>query len=368
VSNRLFLATRKGLFQVERNQHSWTINAGHFVGDNVTLVLPDSRNGYLYAALDHGHFGAKLHRSTDGGTTWQECAAPTYPPKPEELNDTDFWGKPLPWKLIRIWSLETGGESQTGHLWCGTIPGGLFRSTDNGDSWNMVDSLWNHPQRKSWFGGGADYPGIHSICVHPRDNRCLAVGVSCGGVWLTTDGGNSWSCRSDGMWAAYMPPERRNDPDIQDVHRLVQCPTLPAAFWVQHHNGIFRSTDGAESWQEVKDVQPSTFGFAVAVHPRDPDTAWFVPARSDEKRILVDSKVVVTRTRDGGQTFDILHEGLPQNHAYDLTYRHGLDVDATGNRLAFGSTTGSCWISENQGDSWICLSQSLPPIHAVRFA
>jgi hypothetical protein len=130
---------------------------------------------------------------------------------------------------------------------------------------------------------------------------------------------------------------------------------------------VFRSTDGAQNWQEVTAIRPSKFGFAVAVHPHNPDVAWFVPAVKDECRVPVDAKLVVARTRDGGKSFDILRKGLPQEHAYDLVYRHSLDVDATGNALAFGSTTGGLWMSEDQGDSWRCLSTQLPPIHCVRF-
>src|SRR5207253_438195 len=152
------------------------------------------------------------------------------------------------------------------------------------------------------------------------------------------------------------------EPNIQDGHRMVQCPAQPDVLWVQHHNGIFRTTDGSKSWSEITDVQPSVFGFAVAVHPHDPETAWFVPAQKDETRVPVGGHVVVTRTRDGGKHFETLTKGLPHEHAYDLTYRHGLAVDDTGDRLAFGSTTGSLWISDNQGDSWQCLSSHLPPI------
>ena len=126
-------------------------------------------------------------------------------------------------------------------------------------------------------------------------------------------------------------------------------------------------TDGAASFQEIKAITPSKFGFAVAVHPKNRDTAWFVPAVKDECRVPVDAKLVVARTRDAGQSFSVLRKGLPQEQAYDLVYRHGLDVDETGERLALGSTTGGLWLSEDQGDSWRCLSTSLPPIHCVRF-
>jgi hypothetical protein len=120
-------------------------------------------------------------------------------------------------------------------------------------------------------------------------------------------------------------------------------------------------------WEEIKEAGPSTFGFAVVVQPDDPDTAWFVPAIKDEKRIPVDGKVVVTRTRDAGKTFETLHNGLPQEHAYDLVFRHALDIDQSGNRLAFGSTTGSLWVSEDQGDTWQTISTNLPPVYCVRF-
>jgi hypothetical protein len=369
MSDRLFVATRKGLFTVERAGQRWSVARTAFLGDHVSLVLPDGRDGSVYAAFDHGHFGVKMKRSRDGGDTWEECAAPAYPrPLPGEESPDPFRGTVIPWKLQRVWALEPGGPDEPGVLWCGTIPGGLFCSADGGSSWSLVRTLWDHPRRKEWFGGGADYPGIHSVCVHPHDPRHVTVGVSCGGVWVTGDGGATWGCRADGMWAAYMPPERKHDPNIQDVHRVVQCRARPECLWAQHHNGVFRTTDGAASWREVKNVPPSTFGFAVAVHPADPDTAWLVPGVSDERRIPVNGQVVVARTRDGGRTFDVLRKGLPQEHAYDLTYRHGLDLDARGQSLALGTTTGSLWVSDNQGDSWQCVGEHLPPVYCVRFA
>jgi hypothetical protein len=368
MSDRAFVATRKGLFTIRRQAGQWRVSAAAFVADNVTLVLPDVRDGSIYAALDHGHFGAKMHRSTDGGETWTEIAAPVYPPAPEGPPEMDTMGRPVPWSLKLVWALEAAGPRVEDGLWCGTIPGGLFRSIDQGASWQLVESLWNHPARKQWFGGGADLPGIHSVCVDPRDSRRLLVAVSCGGVWETRDGGASWSVRCDGMWAAYMPPERRSDPSIQDPHHMVMCRSDPDTLWVQHHNGVFRSTDGAASWREIDKVRPSTFGFAVAVHPDEPGTAWFVPARSDEKRLPVDGKFVVARTRDGGETFDVLTRGLPQEHAYDLVYRHGLDVDESGQRILLGSTTGSLWVSDDQGEHFTAVSHHLPPIYSVRFA
>jgi photosystem II stability/assembly factor-like uncharacterized protein len=357
------------LFTIDRGATKWSISKAAFVGDNVTLVMHDPRNGDLLAALNHGHFGIKLHRSRDGGETWPETTVPAYPPMPEGYTPKPhpFTGKAIEWALKLIWGLAPGGPKEPGVVWCGTMPGGLFKSENCGESWELVRSLWDHPRREDWGPNGAEHPGIHSICVDPRDARHVTIGVSTGGVWITRDSGKSWQQTGGGMRAEYFPPEQQGDPNVQDVHCLVQCKANPEAFWVQHHNGIFRSTDGAASWTEIVGVKPSVFGFAVAVHPNDSNTAWFVPSTKDEKRCPTDGRVVVNRTRDGGKTFETLRRGLPQEYAYDLVYRHGLDIDESGDRLVFGSTTGSVWVSEDGGDSWQNVSSNLPPVYAVRF-
>jgi hypothetical protein len=367
--SRLHVATRKGLFTLDRSQGSWKISSVDFPAIPITQVLRDPRDATMYVAVQHEHFGSKMHRSDDDGRTWTAIATPEYPAKPERyVERRPMEGEPYEWKLRLLWCLEAGGTADLGQIWCGTLPGGLFVSHDRGDSWDLVRSLWDMPERGEWFGGGADYPGIHSICVDPRDSRHVTVGVSCGGAWATYDGGESWVCRGHGMRAEFMPPDLALYPNIQDPHRMVHCEANPDVMWVQHHNGIFKSINAGEKWEEITDVLPSTFGFPVAVHPRDPDTAWFVPAQKDEYRIPVDGRLVVNRTSDGGKTFETLTRGLPQEHAYDLVYRHALDVTADGSTLAFGSTTGNLWLSEDSGDSWQTLSNNLPPVYQVRFA
>ena len=368
MSDTILIGTRKGLFTLRRRggpAEPWLLDeTPHFLGDPVPMALADPRDGTLYAALSLGHFGVKLRRSDDQGASWQDVGVPAYPPAPAPGGEQA--GEPP--ALVQIWSLETGGADQPGVLWAGTIPGGLFRSEDRGGSWTLMDSLWQRPERAEWFGGGYDHPGIHSVCVDPRDSRRVSVAISCGGVWRTRDSGATWTLCADGMRAAYMPPELSGSPNIQDPHRMARCAAQPDVLWAQHHNGVFRSTDDAASWHEVTGVPPSAFGFTVAVHPADGGTAWFVPAVKDECRVPVDGRLVVARTRDGGHSFEVLSRGLPQRHAYDLVYRHGLAVDATGQRLVMGSTTGGLWISEDQGDSWLALPARLPPVYCVSFA
>jgi hypothetical protein len=355
MESRAWVATRKGLFELMRKGGAWRLGEPRFLAEPVSMMLPPGPDGRMFAALNLGHFGVKLHASDDAGATWHEVATPTYPEQPADA--------PGPaWKLVQVWSLERSG----GRLWAGTLPGGLFHSDDGGASWQLNRPLWDRPERAEWFGGGYDVPGIHSICPRPDRPDEVLVGLSCGGAWVTRDAGAGWTVRSAGMRANFMPPERAEDPNIQDPHKIVRCATAPDVLWCQHHCGIWRSTDNATRWHEVK-APLSSFGFAVAVHPGDPDTAWFVPAVADERRVPVDAALVVNRTRDGGRSFETLRAGLPQADCYDLMYRHGLDVGRDGRDLLMGSTTGNLWASDDGGDHWTMVSAHLPPIYAVRF-
>ena len=355
MSDRMMVATRKGLLTFERANGGWKLGDAQFAGSPVVNVLRDPRDGAIYAALKLGHFGPKMHRSDDGGKTWKEIASPAFP--------ADAAGSP---SVFQIWSLETGGPDEPGRLWAGAIPAGLFRSDDRGESWHFVSSFWNVPERAKWFGGGYDDAGIHSISPDPRNSKRLFVAISCGGVWETLDGGKSWKLHGKGMIASYMPPDQADALESQDPHRVARCAAAPDTMWMQHHCGIFRSEDAGRTWAAMK-LPHDDFGFAVVAHPKDPKTAWFVPAIKDEIRMPRDGAFAVTRTRDGGKTWESLRDGLPQRDAYDLIYRHGFDVDAAGTQLAMGSTTGGLWASGNAGENWQLINAHLPPVYAVRF-
>ena len=353
-NDRAWVATRKGLFELRPSGGTWRIQRVSFLGEPVTMLLPPDGQGRMLAALNLGHYGVKLHASGDAGATWQEVSTPSFPEQPQAAAGP-------PWKLALIWSLERVGQE----VWAGTIPGGLFRSADFGQSWQLVDALWQRAERLEWFGGGYDAPGIHSICPHPTQADEILLGISCGGAWRTIDGGTQWQLAANGMRADFMPPEMADNQNVQDPHRIQRCTAQPQVLWCQHHGGIWRSTDNAASWHELK-APLSSFGFAVAVHPQDGETAWFVPGIKDEKRVPVNGALVVNRTRDGGRSFESLRAGLPQQDCYDLVYRHGLDVAGDGRTLLMGSTTGHLWASSDAGENWRAVSHHLPPIAAVR--
>jgi hypothetical protein len=361
MANVLHVASRKGLFRFRRKGKGWAADgAPAFLGEPVTAMLADGRSGALYAVLRTGQFGVKLHRSDDDGKKWRELPAPAFP-------EAAAGAEAAP-AVDMVWTLAPGGDDRAGALWAGTLPGALFRSADGGDSWSLVESLWNEPRRKEWQGGGYDLPGIHSVLVDPRNSRRLTIGVSTGGVWRSDDDGKTWRLAGKGLRAEYMPPTMAYDQLFQDSHRLAHCAAKPDVVWCQHHNGIFRSEDGGDTFAEIKDVEPSVFGFAVAAHPKDANTAWFAPAVKDECRVPVGGKLVVTRTGDGGNSFKAFGKGLPAQGCYDLIYRHALAVDDAGKSLAMGSTTGNLWTSDDGGETWAGVAGHLPPIAQVALA
>ncbi len=357
--DRLLLGTSKGLMVYRRTPSGWISDPPQFLGFPVSVAWIDDRDGTWWVALAHRHWGQKLHRSRDGGRSWEQVPVPRYP-------DGAMLDSGKPALLKKIWVMEHGGEDRPGMLFLGTEPGGLFRSEDGGDSWHLVESLWNHPSRRDqWFGAGRDYPFIHSIVRDPRDSDHFYIAVSCAGVFETRDGGNSWEVRNQGLIATYLP-----NPEAEvghDPHMVIACRSNPDVLWQQNHCGIFRSVDGGLNWKNITGANGfPDYGFALAVDHGDPQRAWVIPAVSDEMRIAVDQALCVCRTDDGGQSWKALRQGLPQRDCYDIVFRHSFDI--AGNRLAFGTTTGNLYLSEDFGEHWIAINHNLPRIDYVRFA
>ena len=352
------LGTRKGLVTYQRNGAGWKLRDTSFLGIPVSLTHVDSRNGTWWACLDHGHWGQKLHKSNDEGKTWTEVEAPKFA-EGMEMKEGEA-------AAVRyLWAFAEGGNGKDDTVYIGTEPGGLFQSQDGGATFSLVESLWNHPSRKdNWFGGGRDYPGIHSIVVDPRDSDHIYIGISVAGVFETLDGGKSWNVKNKGLRADFLP-----DPHAEvghDPHLLVASPSHPDILWQQNHCGIFRSVDAGNNWQDItQEGGPARFGFAIAVAENNPEQAWVVPAVSDELRVAIDGALCVCRTDDGGKTWIDFRGGLPQKDCFDIVFRHALDVN--GETLAFGTTTGNLFISNDSGENWECINSTLPLVHSVAF-
>ena len=360
TNGRVLLSTRKGLIVLNRAS-DWAIERHEFNGVGVSCAVVDPRTGVWWVGQKHGHFGPKLMHSHDEGATWHDHSTITYP-----ASATMPSGQPA--ALTEIFTIQPGLDSEPKRIWIGTLPGGLFRSDDGGETFEFVQSFWDQDHRPMWFGAGTDDAALHSICVDPRGSKTVRVGSSVAGVFVTHDDGETWDVITSGMDAEYMPDPTVNVP--QDPHLVVQSPTNPDVLWSQHHCGIYRSGDGGDSWQIVSEPEGSDrvahFGFPIAVADDDPDTAWVVPAQGDDDRRAVGFAMCVSRTNDGGKSWQHLRNGLPQSGCFDIVFRHGLAYSR--NSLAFGSTTGNVYLSDDRGDSWKCLGTSFPPIYAVQFA
>ncbi len=387
MKQRILVGTRKGTFFVERVNGAWQPRLAGHIGAGVNYVARDPVRGTLWAALGHGHWGAKLSRSSDDGATWTDAPQLKYPegarhylpPPPSETGPGEGAPTLKPATLLKLWCLAFDKD---GRMYVGTIPGGLFTSEDGGESFALNRGLWDHESRggdlttgagngtTKWFGTpaaeGEFAPGIHSIEVDPRDPKRVLIAVSTAGVLETKDGGRTWSVRNRGLTMDYSP-----DPSDEwaghDPHAIALCPGQPEHVWQQNHCGVFKSDDGAATWRKVSVPEVGVhFGFPVAVDAKNGRTAWLVPGQSDMQRTTIDSGLFVARTEDGGATWQQLRRGLPQQNAFDVVYRHALHNQ--GDTLAFGSTTGNLFVSDDRGDSWTTVANNLPPIYSVRFA
>ena len=390
MPNRLLVGTRKGAFIIEKRDGRWRPQLVGHAGTGVNFLVGAPYSDDLWAAIGHGHWGAKLSRSVDGGRTWSDATQikyPTYarylahpdPAEEEEASDDAPAGVSVrDATLLKLWYIAFGDP---GEIYVGTIPGGLFCSRDGGETFALNRPLWDHESRGGdvstttgsgtthWFGTPASEgefaAGIHSVVVDPRDPKRILVAVSTAGVLETTDGGQTWRGRNRGMTNDYLP-----NPEADwghDPHFITHCPANPDHVWQQNHCGVFYSHDGAKTWTNVSNPELGVrFGFPIAVDDDDGKVAWVVPGQADAQRMAIGGGLFVARTEDGGRSWTQLREGLPQDNAYDVVYRHALDQRA--GRLAFGSTTGNLWVSEDRGERWAAVAHHLPPIYSVRWA
>lgn len=352
-ASRVLLSTRKGLLFLESSKPgTWKLGKNFFEGIKVSAASQDPATRKIWVGLNHGHWGPKVHFSSDRGKTFQETAAPKYP---EWTGETlkDFW-------CFQFHPTTTGKT----RIFLGVEPAGIFYSDDQGASWTFCDGLAKVHGRDRWFAGGTDGSCVHSIMIDPADPKHWIIGISVAGVLETRDDGATWKYLSRGLNAAFLP-----DPASeigQDPHCVVMSPSNPRVLWQQNHCGIYKSEDMGQNWIDLSKAKglESAFGWAVLVDERDPDVAYTIPALSDETRVPVKKRLIVQKTQDGGKTWKPMTQGLPGKNCYDIVYRAAADL--SGKELVFGSTTGSIYVSADAGKKWKDLNLKLPPIYAVK--
>ncbi|MEZ0093339.1 WD40/YVTN/BNR-like repeat-containing protein [Streptacidiphilus sp. EB129] len=354
----LAVGTAKGLFlgrSGDRREWSWT--GPHFVMQGVYSVAVDRRGGRprILVGADSSHWGPSVFHSDDLGESWQEpSAAAVKFPKSTETS------------LERVWQLQPAGPAEPGVVYAGTEPAALFRSEDGGESFAMVESLWEHPQRKDW-GAGFGGQGMHTVLVDRENPKRLTVAVSTGGVYRSLDAGANWSASNTGIEARFQPDHY---PEFgQCVHKVAVDAGDPSRLYLQNHGGVYRSDDAGEHWTSIAAGLPADFGFTIVAHPRRAGTAYVFPLVADYERLPPERRCRVYRTSDAGETWQPLDQGLPQEKHYGVVLRDALctdDADPVG--VYFGNRNGEVYGSADEGESWQLLTEHLPSVLCVRAA
>ena len=384
---RVLVGTRKGAFILtsDGTRKRWEISAPHFGGwELYHLKGAPADPNRLYASQTSSWFGQVIQRSDDGGKTW-------YPPgtKPEDLMGQDGMpngesnmfvydssqetGKPLtthqhydgtqrPWEFKRVWHLEPS-LTDPDTVYAGVEDAALFRSIDGGRSWQELAGL--RSAKGHLWQPGAGGMCLHTIMLDQQNPQRIFIAISAAGVFRTDDAGQTWRPVNKGLQSQYELP----DPDAEVghcVHRIAMHPTRPNVLFMQKHWDVMRSDDAGESWHEISGDLPSDFGFPIAVHAHEPNTVFVVPIKSDSEHYPPDGKLRVYRSRTGGNEWEALTKGLPQQDCYVNILRDAMAVDSLDPcGLYVGTTGGQVYASADGGDSWAPIARDLPAVLSV---
>ncbi len=378
---KVFVGTRKGgfIFTSDRERKKWQVGDLQFKSWNVMHMQLDPRDQRLHAATVHDVYGPSTHYSDDFGLTWTQArGVPAFsrPSKsgrplgtPDEARDAAGDAKTVlstPEQINKIWHIAPGRVDEPGVLYAGVEPAALFKSTDRGETWTVNEGLFDHPHRSLW------YPGAGGLCLHtiildPADQQRMYVAVSTGGCYRSDDGGLTWHPHNKNVRADFLPDKF---PEFgQCVHKIAMHPSQPNVLYQQNHCGVYRSDNAGEDWIDIGEGKlPSRFGFPIAVHPHDPNTIYVVLEESDDYRLSVDGRFAVWRSRDGGDTWKRLSNGLPER-AYLVVLREAMAVDTCDDAgLYVGTSTGQVFYSRDSGDTWELMADYLPPVLSVEAA
>lgn len=347
----VLIGTKKGVFIAasDAERRDWQLSGPFCETWPMQHVIGDPDTGAIYGAGGNEWFGPAVWKSTDLGKSWTHSSAGlAYAPGQEPIS--------------AVWSLA----SRHGRLYAGVQPAGLFVSDDAGETFSHIEGLQRHPSRPDWNPGGAGLI-LHSLVPDESDENRIWIGISSAGVFYTADGGETWEPRNRGTRADFLP-DGQNYPEFgQCVHCLVQARGENDLLYQQNHCGMYRSSDGGRNWQSIEAGLPSSFGFPAAVHPRDPSTLYLLPLNGDIKgRFVPDAKAAVWRTRDRGETWQDLREGLPQQNAFFGVLRQAMATDRMEPAgVYFGTSGGALFASADEGDSWSAIAEHLPAISSV---
>lgn len=361
---RILAGTKKGAFILESDaaRKDWSISGPFFTGWEIYHIKgsPVDPNR-LYASQCSGWFGQLIQRSNDGGKTWEQ-AGKDFPY--DGVPGTHQWydGTPHPWEFKRVWHLEPS-LTDVDTVYAGIEDAALFQSTDGAMTWTELSGLRKHGSGPHWT-PGAGGMGLHTILLDPTNPLRMYIAISAAGAFRTDDGGVTWRPINQGLWSKYIP-----DPTAEVghcVHRIAMHPARPETLFMQKHWDVMRTDNAGEQWVKISGDLPSDFGFPIQVHAHEPETIYVVPLKSDGDRFPVDAKLRVFRSRTGGNTWEPLTKGLPQENCYVNVLREAMSGDTCDPfGIYFGTTGGQIYGSSDAGDTWTAIVRDLPAVLSI---
>jgi photosystem II stability/assembly factor-like uncharacterized protein len=363
-SVRVLVGTRKGGFILtsDGKRDRWNVSGPHFGGWELYHIKGSPADpNRLYASQSTGWFGQVIQRSNDGGQTWEPGGNQfAY----DGVPGTHQWydGTPHPWEFKRVWHLEPS-LTDPDVVYAGIEDAALFRSTDGAKTWHEMPGLREHGSGPKWTPGAGGLC-LHTILLDPVNPDRMFIAISAAGAFRTDDGGKSWKAINQGLRSQYIP-----DPTAEVghcVHRLGMHRSRPNTLFMQKHWDVLRSDNAGELWMEVSGNLPTDFGFVIDVHAHEPETIYVVPIKSDSEHYPPDGKLRVYRSRTGGNEWEPLSKGLPQENCYVNILRDSMSVDSLDPcGIYFGTTGGQVYGSADGGDTWSAIVHDLPAVLSV---
>ena len=380
-SVRILVGTKKGAFilTADEKREQWNIEGPLFAGWEIFHVKGSPLNpDRIYASQSTDWFGQIIQRSDDGGKTWAPPGSnPNDAPAPDAMPSAQsnlfqyagevgthkwFDNSQHPWEFKRVWHLEPSlNESDT--VYAGVEDAAIFKSMDGAQTWNELPGL--RQAKGHLWQPGAGGMALHTILLDPTNPQRIFVAVSAAGAFRTDDGGQSWKPITQGLRSSMELP----DPDAEVghcVHRIALHPSHPDVLFMQKHWDIMRSDNAGDNWTEISGNLPSDFGFPIEVHSHEAETIYVVPIKSDSEHFPPDGKLRVYRSRTGGNEWEALTQGLPQENCYVNVLRDAMAVDRLEScGVYFGTTGGQVYASSDSGDTWKAIVRDLPPVYSV---
>jgi len=380
---RVLVGTHKGAFILtsDGKRDKWDVSGPHFAGFELYHLKGSPADpNRIYASQTRGWFGQIIQRSDDGGKTWHQPGTPAgepAPPGPPKSESNKFaydaaaapltthqWydGTQHPWEFKRVWHLEPS-LTDPDTVYAGVEDAAIFRSTDGGQNWRELPALRGHGTGPKWQ-PGAGGMCLHTIILDPSDPQRIYIAISAAGAFRTDDGGKTWKPINQGLRSQYIP-----DPTAEVghcVHHIAMHPKRPGVLFMQKHWDVMRSDDAGDNWKEVSGNLPTDFGFVIDVHAHEPETIYVVPIKSDGEHFPPEGKLRVYRSRSGGNEWEALSKGLPQENCYVNVLRDAMAVDSLDKcGVYFGTTGGQVYASADSGDSWNPIVSNLPAVLSV---